>query len=172
MDYISAIKSLRKNEASTCLPSQSSSNCPFDTKTIEVLLLLLLLLLPLLSMLTGNVVFYDISSVLMSSSYFFNAFDAIRFYPNWTAAADIFSKAALYSGGIAESMKGATENTFLLPNNDALGNGVARALVNAPAGDLSQIVEYHVVPGVCDSQVCIPYCMLSDATWPTSRLLR
>eukprot|EP00775_Hariotina_reticulata_P013030 gene13030-13159_t len=95
----------------------------------------------------GKVVFYDISAVLMSSSYFFAAQGAIRFYPQWSAAAALFSKAAIYSDTIAESFKGGTENTFLLPEDKAL-EPVARTLVNAPATDLTQVILYHMLPGL------------------------
>lgn len=93
----------------------------------------------------GNIVFYDVASVLMSASYFYNAKSAFQFYPQWNAAADLFAKAAIYSDAVASSYIGKAESTFLLPNNEAL-KGAARALVAAPAGELSQVIEYHVIP--------------------------
>lgn len=96
---------------------------------------------------SGDIVFYDITAVLMSSSYFFRATDAIRYYPDLSGASDLFSKASLYSEGLSKSVKGASENTFLLPTNDALG-GAAKALAAVPAADLAQVLEYHVVPGL------------------------
>jgi uncharacterized surface protein with fasciclin (FAS1) repeats len=92
----------------------------------------------------GNIFFYDISTVLMSSSYFFNAPDAFRFYPQWSNAADLYSKAALYSDTLAATVKGQADSTFLVPNNAALMNA-AKALISAPANQLVQVMEYHVV---------------------------
>jgi uncharacterized surface protein with fasciclin (FAS1) repeats len=84
----------------------------------------------------------------MSSSIFYNAPDAFRFYPQWSSAADLYSKAALYSDTLAATVKGQSDSTFLVPNNAALGNAAARALISAPANDLVQVMEYHVVSGV------------------------
>jgi uncharacterized surface protein with fasciclin (FAS1) repeats len=83
----------------------------------------------------------------MSSSYFYNAPDAFRFYPQWSSASDLYSKAALYSDTLAATVKGQSDNTFLVPNNAALGNA-AKALISAPARELVNIMEYHVVGGV------------------------
>jgi hypothetical protein len=80
----------------------------------------------------------------MSSSYFFNAPDAFRFYPQWSSAADLYSKAALYSDVLADSVKGQSDSTFLVPNNAAL-KIAAKALISAPASDLVQVMEYHVI---------------------------
>jgi uncharacterized surface protein with fasciclin (FAS1) repeats len=95
----------------------------------------------------GNIFFYDISTVLMSSSFFYNAPDAFRFYPQWSSASDLYSKAALYSDTLAATVKGQSDSTFLVPNNAALGNA-AKALISAPASELVKVMEYHVVGGV------------------------
>jgi hypothetical protein len=68
-------------------------------------------------------------------------------YPQWNAAGELISKAALYSDILDSSVIGKTESTWLLPNNDAL-KPIASTLVNAPAGELAQLMEYHVVPGL------------------------
>ncbi|WIA19727.1 hypothetical protein OEZ85_005653 [Tetradesmus obliquus] len=95
----------------------------------------------------GNIYLYDVSAVLLSSSVFYNAPDAFRFYPQWSSAADLYSKAALYSDTLADTFKGQADSTFLVPNNAALKD-TARVLVAAPAEALVQVMEYHVVPGV------------------------
>lgn len=95
----------------------------------------------------GRVVFYDISAVLMSSSYFFNFKDAFKTYPQWSAADELISKAALYSDTLASSIIGSSESTWLLPNNDAL-KPIAAKLMAAPAGELAQFMEYHVLPSL------------------------
>lgn len=95
----------------------------------------------------SKIEFWDISAVLMSDSYFYNAQDAIRMYPQWSAAGELLSKAALYSQTLEASLIGSAESTWLLPNNDAL-QSVARPLVNAPAEDLAKVMEYHVIAGL------------------------
>jgi hypothetical protein len=72
----------------------------------------------------------------------------LQMYPQWSAAGELISKAALYSDTLESSVISKTESTWLLPNNDAL-EPIAAKLVSAPAGELAQFMEYHVLPTLC-----------------------
>ncbi|KAF8059748.1 hypothetical protein HT031_005156 [Scenedesmus sp. PABB004] len=97
----------------------------------------------------GNLVFHDVSAVLMSWSYFFNAVDALRAYPQWSGASGLLAKAALVSPPLADSLIGKSEATFLFPSNDALeADGYARRLASAPSAQLAALMSYHVLPGL------------------------
>lgn len=86
----------------------------------------------------------------MGSGYFYTARAAIQYHPQWESAAALYSKAAMYSDAINNALTGHSENTFLMPDQKAL-KPVAEALVNAPAADLTKVIEYHVLPGECCS---------------------
>uniref|UniRef100_A0A383W7G9 FAS1 domain-containing protein n=1 Tax=Tetradesmus obliquus TaxID=3088 RepID=A0A383W7G9_TETOB len=91
--------------------------------------------------------FYDISAVLMSGGYFYSAGDAMRHYPAFSTAMELTAKAALYSDVLSSKLIGRAPSTYLLPVNDALSK-VAPELGKAPADQLVDLLEYHIIEGL------------------------
>lgn len=80
-----------------------------------------------------------------TGQYFYSTRAAVRYYPEWTSFQELYQRAAASSKALTDALAGRTAYTYLLPSNDALKPAL-QVLSKAGNADLSQLLEYHVLP--------------------------
>lgn len=95
----------------------------------------------------GRVAIWGVSAVLMSTSYYDGADDALRANPELSTAYELRQQAATLKGGAAEAFTAGAGRTYFVPTNAAFG-AAGKALAAAPAKALDELFAYSTLPGV------------------------